>query len=90
MSNNFEKWWLEFVENFEIESDEYDMFLAKKTWEAATKEIQESLEKKDKELEVLRRFACEVLDGSYGILRTAKKYGLVDESEKKTKLLTGD
>jgi len=65
----------------------------KDCWNAATEAMQAKLDAKDKELEVFRNFANEVISECYkhsNIWFLPKVYNLIDENGNPTKLLTGE
>ena len=58
-------------------------------WDFATEQMQTKLDAKDKEIEALRGFAKAVLDNGFHN-GNAFVFGLIDENDNPTPLLTGD
>lgn len=65
----------------------YDVFAG--GWQARAEQNKVIIDRQAEELAALRGFANEMINGSYGLIATAKKYQLLDIKENATKLLTG-
>ena len=90
----FEKWLLEFRRSKRAKGFSFCDPTVIDTWQACAERKNAIIEQQAKELEALRGFCSWIAKNQFHLIYQriiiAKKYGIIDENENPTKLLTGE